>query len=136
MEQKDYILREVEKIGVMLQYMLGKFRPGKSIQQLDLTEELNQKMRENLGYDMPTLLSLERNQFPAMLNEKHGFNLDNLELLSDLLYQMSLQYPAEEKRYLVKALEILEHINEKWKTYSYERENKIERIKYSIDTDN
>ncbi|MQY78441.1 MAG: hypothetical protein GH151_04480 [Bacteroidetes bacterium] len=39
MEQKDYILREIEKISILLRYLLGKILPVKS---LELYEYVNE----------------------------------------------------------------------------------------------
>ena len=41
MEQKDYLLREIEKISVLLRYLLGKVIPSHESETIFTTKKLN-----------------------------------------------------------------------------------------------
>ena len=130
MEQKDYILREIEKISTLLMYLIGKFIPAKSIEEQQLTEELiNKELKERYGNDLDYILSLEETDFEIILTQNKGFNFENLELLADLLFTIGNDDFESKTNYLKKALELYEYIDKKSKTFSFERISKIEEIK-------
>ncbi len=130
MEKKDFILREIEKISILLLYLIGKFVPSKSIEEQQLTEKLiNDELIENYGNDLNYILNLNEKDFETEFNQNKGFNFENIELLADLLYTIGNNQVAINIDYIKKALELYEYINKKSKTYSFERISKIEEIK-------
>ena len=57
-------------------------------------------------------------------------NSENHELLADIIYQIGLNEKTDDKRRcLEKALMLYEYCNLRYKTYSFERESKINMIK-------
>ena len=61
---KDKVLREIEKIGALISYFLGKYKPVKSIQEQEETEELiNKKLLEDYGKDLNFILNI--NEFDS-----------------------------------------------------------------------
>ncbi|RLD61637.1 MAG: hypothetical protein DRJ01_07550 [Bacteroidetes bacterium] len=133
MEQKDYILREVEKIGVMLQYLLGKMMPAKSVEEKkDISEEINNELFENIGYDIRSLLKIQKKEFNEIFKYNKGFNLENIELLAELLYKISQKKLNNSKEILQKSLELYEFVNKAGKTFSFDREKQIDKIKNEL----
>ncbi len=133
MEQKDYILREIEKIGVMLRYLLGKMMPAKSVEETNnITEEINNELFENIGYDISSLLNISKNEFNEIFKYNKGFNLENIELLAEFLYNVSIKDINKSKVVLQKSLELFEYVNKTGKTFSIERETKIDEIKNEL----
>ena len=133
MEKKDFILREIEKISILLLYLIGKFVPSKSIEEQQLTEKLiNDELIENYGNDLNYILKLEEKDFDAEFSQRKGFNFENMELLADLLFTVGNNVIKTKPDYLQKALIIYEYINKRSKTYSFERINKINDLKSII----
>ncbi len=133
MEQKDFILREIEKISTLLMYLIGKFVPAKSIEEQQLTEELiNNELKEHYGNDLNYILKLEEKDFETEFSQNKGFNFENIELLADLLYTIGNDNIEIQLAYLQKALVIYEYIDKKSKTFSFERINKINSLKSII----
>ncbi|MBU8893821.1 MAG: hypothetical protein KOO66_13660 [Bacteroidales bacterium] len=133
MERKDYILREIEKISTLLLYLTGKFVPSKSIEENQLTEELiNKELREQYGNDLEYILNIEKKDFETTFTQNTGFNDDNVELLADLLFTLGNNQNVANKKYLNKALALYEYINHSSKTFSFERDNKINTLKSII----
>ena len=130
MEQKDFILREIEKIGKLLLFLIDKFIPAKTIQEQQRTEKLiNSELLEHYGNDLEYILSVEEKDFDTILTKNSGFNFNNIELLADLLFTLANNQQSINKKYLLKALELYEYINTKSKTFSFERDHKITTIK-------
>jgi hypothetical protein len=130
MEQKDYILREIQKISILLRYLLGKILPVKSFEEIKkINEEINQEFLKNLGYDLEALVNISKNKFNEEFGSNKGFNLENIELLADLLYNASVKSTDTKQKVLKKSLELYEYVNETGKTFSFEREIKIGKIK-------
>jgi hypothetical protein len=129
MERKDFILREIEKISILLLYLIGKFVPSKSIEKQQQTEKLiNDELRETFGNDLNYLLTLDEKDFETEFNQSKGFNFENIELLADLLYTIGNDEMKTKPDYLQKALHIYEYVDKKSKTFSFERTNKMNSI--------
>ena len=133
MEQKDYFLREIEKIGSVLRAILGRIR-GKE-ENLAITinnqfEQTNEQLLNDAGFDLKHCLTLEEPAFSEYLSGFVGFNAANLELLADMLLQFGLDEDLQNpKRFLEKALLLYDLSERSDRTYSFDRERKIKEIK-------
>ena len=132
MQKEDYILREIEKIGMMLMMMIKKMivRKEKLPNQYDYElKEANEMLRE-IGFDMDEFLLLDPPHIEEYLMKIEGMRGPNLELLGDLLSEMGVSTePGLQEAYFAKALSLYELCNRLDKTYSIERESKINDIK-------
>ncbi|MEG1885696.1 MAG: hypothetical protein RR182_05360 [Alistipes sp.] len=82
---EDYILREIDKIGKVIEAIL--FRIGilkKSNNDETLYETTKVELLERLDLDIDTLL--ENENFTDILIGKYGFSNNNLEKFAELLY--------------------------------------------------
>ena len=68
MEQKDYLLREIEKIGLLLQAILGRIRGSKESYAFANEHEFRE-IKENLfdetGFKMDNILSCRKADFES-----------------------------------------------------------------------
>jgi len=128
MIQEDYIMRMIEQFVKVLAQIIGLKQKGEFLEAMETVDE---------AYN--SLLRLDRNELlriPAKeLIEK--FNHDQLSVFADLLFEegdikLLQDNENEASDRLKKALEIYEYLNEQQKIYSFDRENKIERIKKII----
>ena len=130
MQQKDFILREIEKIGTLLRYLIGKLIPSSSVKNSEETIELiNRELVENSDFNINEILSLSIKDFDEVFTQGKGYSFENVELLADLLYTIGNNQVTINIGYLKKALELYEYINEKSKTFSFERRGKIDKIR-------
>ena len=132
MQREDYILREIEKIGMMLMMMIKKLmvKKEKLPRQYDYELKEAKEMLQDSGFDMDEFLQLDHSQIEDYLMKMDGMRGPNLELLGDLLREMGLiSDPGLTDAYLEKALNMYELCNARDKTFSLERENKINEIK-------
>lgn len=136
LEQKDYILREIEKIGLIISSIRQKLFGG--IENLSLTIE--NKINDASGmllkesdFNLNKFLSLNIDESNEYINSFRGFSNENIEMLADCIYQISsTDNTGDSKKYLEKALQLYELCNLKSKTYSLQRENKINTIKNAL----
>jgi len=134
MEQRDYILREIEKISVMLLAMLGKFRRIKSKKQFEQERSMIDNELEEAGeLSIDKLISFTDEEIISYIDKNKGFDPGNMELLVDLLNVFAENLPENDSQNLnKKALLILEHIDRESRTFSMERSLKINSLKEKL----
>ncbi len=131
MEQRDYILREIEKISVVILAILGKFKRIKSKKQFEQERTMiDNQLEETSGLTIDKLLSFTEEEIILFIDVNEGFDPGNMELLADLLIAFAENSPENESRNLInKALIILEYVDRETKTFSMERSSKISCLK-------
>ncbi len=127
MEKRDYILREIEKIAVLIRFLLGKILSAMTvIQKEEVYQQVDRELKINLDMDIESILHLPPDQFDNAFKESNGFNLENLEMLANLFHEMARI--KEKKLFLIKSLELYNYISEKNKAFSFDREAMKNRI--------
>jgi hypothetical protein len=136
MVQRDYLLLEIEKIGLMLRMIISKLRlkgDNTAITLKTQFEEAKELMLQEAGFDTEEFLKLDINEVEQYISKFAGFRAANIELLADVLKEMGVgAEPEISKQLLEKALRLYQICNSLDKTFSYERENKIDEIKNSL----
>lgn len=137
MEQKDYILREIEKMGMVLQAILNKFRGNNDNTAIHIEkqfDETKEMLKTELDFDIDQFIVQNESQSASYLNGFKELNIENLELLAEVFIQMStLEEKDKSKMHLTKAIQILEYCKQTDKTYSFDREARINEILKQID---
>ena len=132
MQKEDYILREIEKIGIMLQMLIRKLvaTQEKLPEQYDIQLNEVKAQLEHIGFNLDEFLQLDRNKIESHLKQFDGMRGPNLELLGDLMRETGMgNDPSLQKSCLERALDLYELCNALDRTYSFEREDKINQIK-------
>lgn len=133
MEQKDYLMREVEKIGLIISAIGQKIFGGKGDIAITLEkqiEDAKDMLFNGVNFDMDKFLNSTIKDSNKYISRFIGFNNDNIELLANYLLQIGLSNKSNNsKKYLEKALQLFELCNLHDKTYSFERESNIKTIK-------
>jgi len=133
MEQKDYLMREIEKIGLLLRAVLDSLIHRK--ENLSLTienhfDKLKELLNHQTGIDLNQLLQLDEAAARECILQFHGMNSENLELLAEIMFQSGISgQPDQQRMYLEKAIQLYELCRELDKTYSPARESRIKEIK-------
>lgn len=137
MEQKDYLLREIEKIGMAIRGILMKLTGKGTGAPLALESRFDfasEMLLKEAGFDLQQFKGMNEADSKAYLEETKGLIPENLELLADLFYELSQGETGDfQKTCLNKALLILEHCNQQDKTFSFRREEKLSNIKTAIE---
>lgn len=136
MEKRDYLLREIEKIGLLLNMILNKLA-GKDVNFATTIENQFQETKDlllhEIGFNLEHFLKLGKSETSVYLGEFTGLNNSNIELLADVLYTEGITiHSGHSDDCLHKALLLYELCKLSDKTYSFERENKITAIKKAL----
>ena len=133
MEQRDYILREIEKFGAILSAILQKIFGGNSNLVITLETQVENAKRMLLhetNFDLYKFLDLNTEDSNEYICSFQGFSVENIELLAEFIFQTGFHDNSNiSRKYLEKALQLYELCNLKSKTYSFERETNIKAIK-------
>lgn len=133
MEQKDFLLREIEKIGLLIRAIRQRLLGGTgntAIHPERQMSEAKELLFQELQFDLDHFLSLDSEATNRYFELFEGFNVDNIEQLADCLAQLGSGIHSDTaKQYREKALQLYTLCNTKSKTYSFEREAKIEILK-------
>jgi hypothetical protein len=135
MEQRDYLLREIEKIGVVLRAIIDRLRRKKDTEVLEGKEQSDETLGillEETGFDLNAFLEMDENSSKKYLSGFKGFNNENLELLASILFETGFTDNFINQPYLVKSLMLYQICNSIDFTYSFERERQIQLIKVAI----
>ena len=136
MEQRDYILIEIEKIGTILRAIRQKIFRGKDhpiISPERQRDEAEGMLLSEVNFDLGKFLTLSREESNEYISSFVGFSVENTELLAEYLSQIGFsEKPTDSKQYLEKALLLYEVCDLKSNTYSSEREMNINLIRKAI----
>lgn len=137
MEQKDYLLREIEKIGLIIRAIRQRLFGGKDSFAINIEQQLETEkgmLFRELNFDLDKFLFLDEEETNIYLNKFEGFNNENIEHIAEVIAQTGFTENFDKSGiYLEKALQLYELINRRSKTYSTEREKKIITIKKALD---
>ncbi|MDR1348865.1 MAG: hypothetical protein LBJ63_10680 [Prevotellaceae bacterium] len=138
MVQRDYILREIEKIGAILNAIRQKIFGGKENLAITLEkqiEDTKEMLLKEINFDLDKFLDLNIEDSNKYLCTFEGFCVENIELLAESISETGFSDKcANPQKYLEKALQLYELCNLKSKTYSLERETNINAIKNTLIT--
>ena len=136
MQQKDYLLREIEKIGLLLKMIFNKIASKEENYALTVEkqfEEEKELLLHETGFNIDVFLLIEESGIEQYISEFDGIRGSNIELLADILKAMGDKTDsAKTKEYLKRALRLYELCNSIDKTFSFDRERKINEINNAL----
>ena len=133
MEQRDYILREIEKIGAIImairQRLIGGTEdPAISVEAPEKT--LREMLLNEAFIDLDELLAMDTAATDEYLSGLKGFNTENIELLASTIADIGFTGASPDSPLLLqKALQLYEICSLRDRTYSFAREAQIKRIR-------
>lgn len=136
MEQRDFLQREIEKIGKILsafrQILIGG-RDNPAIILEEKAEATRDMLLDATGFNLDEFLSLNTEEADNYIVNSKGFNIDNIELLAECMAESGFSDKSgRSKMYLEKALQLNQLCNLKSRTYSFMREENINKIKDAL----
>ncbi|MDO5664844.1 MAG: hypothetical protein Q4G63_06275 [Bacteroidia bacterium] len=134
MERRDYILLEIEKIGLILAAIKQKLFGGKENLAITIdkqAEDTKEILFNELNFELDKFLIMNMDESIQYLEGFQGFNIENTDSLAEYFAELGLreQPSIQAKAYLEKALQVYTISNLKSKTYSMEREMRMMEIK-------
>ena len=84
-------------------------------------------------FDLDIFLALNKEESDKYICSFEGFSVENIELLAECISQIGFNdKPNNSRKYLEKALQLYELCKLKSKTYSFERETNVIKIKNAL----
>ena len=136
MEQKDYLLREIEKIGAIIRAIRQKIFGGKENLAITIEHQIENakgQLLNEMNFDLDKFFDLNIEASNEYILSFEGFNIENIELLAECVSEIGFSDKCDNsKKYLEKAQQLYELCTLKSKTYSIERETNIIAIKNAL----
>lgn len=128
MEQRDYLMRQVEQLGYVLGKMLSKLLFLKENGTVS-TETVYQVFKEELDFDINELIDIEKDKLIDTLRNDPRLRTVNLEKLADIFLFVAENTNSNKRDQLFrKSLMIYQYMEGQDNTYSYSRNLKIAKI--------
>jgi hypothetical protein len=135
MEKRDYLMDQIEQLGQALALVYSKLfglsKQGKVPEAIEMT---SRSLKTELNMDLTEISSIPTGDLINTLQQDKKLNHSNMELLANILLHIAdvkcTENPESEEGLNLygKCLKIFSHLNERYLTYSFERESKIARI--------
>lgn len=124
--QKDYILREIEKIVYSISQLAG-FK--KTVNPEAFEQHADQMLQDQYGLKLPELLEPGIDDFELLLNKKN-YSADKLDVLAQLLYLYYEPFTATDETLIAlqKIISIFNRLEQKHHRTSFENINKRNTI--------
>jgi hypothetical protein len=130
MEQRDYILDQIQKFGQMVMGLIGKLVESRLTQKYDFNLSMaDLEFESEAGFNLKMLIEMDSGNLDAFLSNHHELNSGNIELLADLLIEISDDPGVVPQLALSRAAELLQIVDARERTYAIERAGKLEFIK-------
>lgn len=136
MYQKDYILRMIEMLGDLLAAIFGLIKKG---DYKKASEQLGKIYYDMLKEDAAFFRAIPADDLTNKLMKEHNYTNGHLEILAELFNaEAELDIAQGNKsgclEYSTKSLILFEFIDNKQKTYSLARTEKMNAIRSRIET--
>jgi hypothetical protein len=139
MEERDYFKRQIDLLGKVLGKLLaeliGKKSSGGITNGIEIT---NQILKSELDIEIIDLIIMPNDEIIDFLTTKKQINDENLEQIAEIL-MLNIETNSENRikeidrlNLLQKCLTIYNYIQANDKTYSFERNMKIQKIQLLI----
>jgi len=129
MASRDYLIRQIEEMGLFLAILLRRIMKMKEENQLEQMETVvREELMQELKLDIDQVIMLENEDFLSSIKE-HLTTEDQLEKLANILMVLGNEnlksYLLTKANYLKKSLFLFVHLQETSSIFSYERRIKI-----------
>jgi hypothetical protein len=126
---RDYLIRQIEEMGLFLAILLRRILKMKEENQQETVESVvKESLLQELKLDIDQVVVLESSDFLAVA-KRYFSSEDQLEKLADILtvlgQDIGQSFSLSKTNYLLKALFLFTHLQETSSAFSYERRAKI-----------
>lgn len=138
MASRDYLIRQIEEMGIFLAILLRRILKMKEENQQETVESVvKEALLQELKLDIDQVVVLENADFLAVAKQ-YFTSEDQLEKLADILNVLGRDsdqsFSLTKTNYLRKSLFLFTHLQETSSAFSYERRAKIMELQEIIRT--
>jgi len=131
MQQRDFLMRQIEQMSQALAALIRKLLGLKTENTEEETQQsTNELLKDQLNTSIKELLSIPSEEIYEFIVKEKGLDESNLEVFADVLVlnaKVKSIHADQVKLYKI-ALEVYQWIDNKSRTFSMERQNKILEI--------
>lgn len=132
MEQRDYLLKEIERIGYVLQKALSSLFKLKDKGNIETSLiQTNELLKKDINLDLEYFFSIQKDEIPKYI-ENRNLSSDHIEILIDYIIEVASIKESTTNKIAIaehnKALDLIEYVLNKTKTYSFELAKKKSNI--------
>ncbi|HZL08874.1 MAG TPA: hypothetical protein VFC65_02665 [Prolixibacteraceae bacterium] len=132
MASRDYLIRQIEEMGIFLAILLRRILKMKEEnQQGQIESVVKESLIQELKLDIDQIIILENEEFLSLVKEVFTKE-DQLGKLADILLilgqEIEHSFTLTKAAYLRKSLFLFTHLQETSPDFSYERKIKIEKL--------
>lgn len=136
MYQRDYILRMIEMLAELIAGILGFIKKG---DYRKASKMLENAYHDFLKQDAAFFHNIPKEEITDKLLHEHNYTNGHLEVLAELMHaEAELAYAKNDKPKSLacyeKSLKLFEFVLEETKTFSFDKQAKVEGIKKRMDT--
>lgn len=136
MASRDYLIRQIEEMGLFLSILLHRvLKMKEENQQEQMESAVQEALFQELNVDIDQIIVLKDEAFLTLIKEKLTSD-DQLEKLADILkvlgQEIEHSFSLTKANYLKKALFIFTYLQNSSPNFSYERRIKIKEIQELI----
>ena len=136
MASRDYLIRQIEEMGVFLALLLRRILKMKEEnQQASVESVVKESLLQELKLDIDQVVVLENTDFLS-ITKQYFTSEDQLEKLADILnvlgQNIETSFSLTKSNYLLKSFFLFTHLQETSSVFSYERRAKIKELQKII----
>jgi hypothetical protein len=131
-QSKDYLMREIERLSVLLIGLIEKISGSKSENTQDYLDEVSQALKGELDLSVSEISQIESSE---LLNHLSNLQESHIQQLVELLYQLyvkSEQLDMNKSKIAEKAILLIDYLNENLNIFSLERMDMKNELKQNI----
>lgn len=134
MYQQDYILRMIERIGILIAGILGLIKKG---DYKEAWESLDEAYQDVLKEDAAFFNAIPLSKLTDDLIQQHNYTHGHLEILAELFYaQAELSFAQGDRNsslpYYQKSRLLINFVNEESRSFSLEKQSRLSQIETRI----
>jgi hypothetical protein len=131
MEQRDYLLRQIEIMTQTLVNLIRRLLGLKEINEEDAQQATDEMLKDNLNLSITDILNTPLDEIVDLILSHEGTHETNIDLFAEILaINAKASTDAQRKRKLFeRALELYSWLDRKSGTFSIERHQKMNEIK-------
>lgn len=132
MPSRDYLIRQIEEMGIFLAILLRRILKMKEENQQEQMESVvKEALTQEIKFDIDQVIVLENQDFIQVAKEYFTSD-DQLEKLADILkvlgQDMEKSFTLTKANYLRKSLFLYSYLQESSTNFSFERKIKVEEL--------
>ena len=132
MASRDYLIRQIEEMGLFLAILLRRILKMKEEKQQEQSGAfVREALMQEMKLDIEQVVVLEDDDFMSVIRE-HFTSENQLDQLADILKELgqdiNQSFSPTKEAYLRKSLLLFTWLQESTTNYSYERKMKIQQI--------